>query len=78
VISIGVRLGARGREVGEKLLRALIAEAGWRGLGLCLSVHSENPARRLCERLGFRIVEGSAVRNRRTGGISLEMIRECG
>ena len=43
-----------GQGVGEKLMRALIAEATSRGVGLCLSVRSENPARRLYERLGFR------------------------
>jgi ribosomal protein S18 acetylase RimI-like enzyme len=59
-------------------LHELITEANRRGLGLCLSVRSENPACQLYERLGLRIVEGSAVRNRRTGGISLEMILECG
>ncbi len=64
-ISIGVRPGARGQGIGEKLLRALIAEAGLRGLGLCLSVRSENPARRLYDRLGFRVVSGSAVRTAR-------------
>jgi ribosomal protein S18 acetylase RimI-like enzyme len=76
-ISIGVRPGARGQGVGEKLLRVLITEAGRRGLGLCLSVRSENPARRLYERLGFRVIEGSAMPNR-AGGISLGMIRDCG
>jgi hypothetical protein len=35
-------------------------------------VRSENPARRLYERLGFRDIPGSAVTNR-TGGISIGM-----
>jgi ribosomal protein S18 acetylase RimI-like enzyme len=73
-ISIGVRPDTRGQGIGEKLLRALIAEAGLRGLGLCLSVRSENSARRLYERLGFRVVAGSAVPNR-GGGMSLGMFR---
>ena len=63
---------ARGQGVGEKLMRALIGEAARRGLGLCLSVRSENPARRLYERLGFRDVPGSAVTNR-AGGLSFGM-----
>jgi GNAT superfamily N-acetyltransferase len=71
-VSIGVRPNARGRGVGEKLMRALIGEAARRGLGLNLSVRSENPARRLYERLGFRDIPGSAVTNR-AGGISSGM-----
>jgi ribosomal protein S18 acetylase RimI-like enzyme len=73
-ISIGVRPAARGQGIGEKLLHALIAEAGLRGLGLCLSVRSENPARRLYERLGFRVLAGSTGPNR-AGGVSLGMFR---
>jgi ribosomal protein S18 acetylase RimI-like enzyme len=73
-ITIGVRPGARGQGIGEKLLHALIAEAGLRGLGLCLSVRGENSARRLYERLGFRVVAGSAVPNR-AGGVSMGMFR---
>ena len=46
-VSIGVKPNARGQGVGEKLMRALIGEAARRGLGLNLSVRSENPARRL-------------------------------
>ena len=45
-VMIGVKPNARGQGVGEKLMRALIAEATRRGVGLCLSVRSENPARR--------------------------------
>jgi ribosomal protein S18 acetylase RimI-like enzyme len=73
-LSIAVKGHARGQGVGEKLLRALIAEATRRGLGLCLSVRDDNPpARRLYERLGFRVVTGSTVPNR-TGGLSIRMI----
>jgi ribosomal protein S18 acetylase RimI-like enzyme len=53
-------------------MRALIDEAGRRELGLCLSVRSENPARRLYERLGFRDIPGSAATNR-AGGMSIGM-----
>lgn len=72
-VSIGVRPNARGRGVGEKLMRVLIGDADRRGLGLCFSVRSENPARRLYERLGFRDIPGSAVTNR-AGGISIGMV----
>jgi ribosomal protein S18 acetylase RimI-like enzyme len=71
-LSIGVNPNMRGRGVGEKLMRALIAEAADRGLGLCLSVRSENPARRLYTRLGFRDIPGSASTGR-AGGISIGM-----
>jgi ribosomal protein S18 acetylase RimI-like enzyme len=54
-VSIGVLPEARGRGVGERLLRALITEAITRKLpALSLSVEPDNPARRLYERLGFR------------------------
>lgn len=72
-VSIGVRPNAPGRGVGEKLMRVLIGEADRRGLGLYLSVRSENPARRLYERLGFRDIPGSAVTNR-AGGLSIGMV----
>jgi ribosomal protein S18 acetylase RimI-like enzyme len=71
-VSIGVKPNARGQGVGEKLMHALIGEAARRGLGLCLSVRSENSARRLYVRLGFRDIPGSAVTNR-TGGKSIGM-----
>ena len=71
-VSIGVTPNARGRGVGEKLMRALIGEADRRGLGLNLSVRSGNPARRLYERLGFCDIPGSAVTNR-VGGLSIGM-----
>ena len=71
-VSIGVKPSARGQGVGENLMRALIGEAARRELGLCLGVRSENPARRLYERLGFRDIPGSAVTNR-AGGMSIGM-----
>src|SRR5262249_31747834 len=71
-VSIGVKPNARGQGIGETLMRALIGEAARRGLGLCLSVRSEKPARRLYERLGFRDIPGSGVTNR-AGGMSIGM-----
>ena len=71
-VSIGVKPNVRGQGVGEKLMRALIGEAARRGLGLCLSARSENPARRLYERVGFRDIPGSAATNR-AGGMSIGM-----
>ena len=75
-MSIGVKPNARGQGVGSKLMRALIGEAGRHGLGLCLSVRSENPARRLYERLGFRDIPGSAATIRASGmSIGMELRR---
>jgi len=72
-VSIGVSEAARGQGVGGRLLSALIADAARRGVGLCLNVRHDNPARRLYERIGFRLVPGSAVPNR-VGGTSFGMI----
>jgi ribosomal protein S18 acetylase RimI-like enzyme len=71
-VSIGVKPNVRGQDVGDKLMRALIGEAARCGLGLCLSVRSENLARRLYERLGFCDIAGSAATNR-AGGMSIGM-----
>jgi ribosomal protein S18 acetylase RimI-like enzyme len=72
-VTIGVSETARGQGVGGRLLSALIAEAARRGVGLCLNVRHDNPARRLYERIGFRLAPGSAVPNR-VGGTSFGMI----
>jgi len=72
-VTIGVTEAARGEGVGGRLLKALIAEAAQRGVGLRLDVRHDNPARRLYERIGFRLVPGSAVPNR-VGGTSFGMI----
>ena len=58
-ITIGVKPHVRGRGVGGMLLHALFAEAARRGVDLCLNVRHDNPARRLYERVGFRLVPGS-------------------
>lgn len=72
-VTIGVTEAARGQGVGGRLLKALIAEAARRGVGLCLNVRHDNPARRLYERVGFRLLPDSAVPNR-VGGTSFGMI----
>lgn len=56
-LSMGVVRAWRGRGVGSRLLDALIATAREQGLpALSLSVKSDNRARRLYERVGFRPV----------------------
>jgi ribosomal protein S18 acetylase RimI-like enzyme len=71
-VTIGVKPHLRGRGVGGMLLHALLAEAAQRGVGLCLNVRHDNPAQRLYERVGFRLVSGSGVPNR-VGGTSFGM-----
>jgi GNAT superfamily N-acetyltransferase len=72
-ISLAVRETMRGKGLGQSLLDALIEEAKRRGVGLCLNVRDSNPAVRLYERVGFRRVQGTEVRNR-VGGRSFGMI----
>ncbi len=72
-VSIGVADDSRGHGIGAMLLCALQEEAVRRNVGLCLNVRDANPAIRLYERIGFRRVHGSEVKNR-VGGYSFGMI----
>jgi ribosomal protein S18 acetylase RimI-like enzyme len=72
-MSIGVNANERGQGVGQMLIRALIAEADRRLLRLGLNVRHSNPALRLYQRMGFRIVPGMTVTNR-VGGLSSGML----
>ena len=72
-VTIGVKPYVRGQGVGGMLLHAVCAEAARRGVGLCLNVRHDNPARRLYERVGFRLAPGSGVPNR-VGGTSFGMV----
>jgi ribosomal protein S18 acetylase RimI-like enzyme len=57
-LGIGVRAAARGRGVGERLLRELLDHAASRGVArVSLSVEKDNPATRLYERVGFHAVD---------------------
>jgi ribosomal protein S18 acetylase RimI-like enzyme len=56
LIQIQLAPELQGRGVGERLIRELIAEARRAGASVSLHVLQANPARRLYERLGFRIV----------------------
>lgn len=77
-ISIGVLKWVRCLGIGKSLLEHLAKLARQRRLdGLCLNVRDSNPARRLYERAGYRLVDGAAVRNR-VGGMSLGMLLELG
>jgi RimJ/RimL family protein N-acetyltransferase len=56
-LGLAVQADFRRQGLGERLLRALLGEAGRAGIGrLSLSVEFENPAQRLYRRVGFRSV----------------------
>jgi ribosomal protein S18 acetylase RimI-like enzyme len=56
LIQIQLAPELQGQGVGERLIRELIGEARRAGASVSLHVLHANPARRLYERLGFRIV----------------------
>ena len=53
IVDVALLPEFRGRGIGERLLRELIAEAEASGRSLTIHVEQGNPARRLYERLGF-------------------------
>jgi ribosomal protein S18 acetylase RimI-like enzyme len=53
IMDIALAPAFRGRGIGTRLLRTLVAEAGDSGRRLSIHVEQNNPARRLYERLGF-------------------------
>jgi len=54
----------RGRGIGRTLMEELLAEAKAAGLPVGLHVEATNAAKRLYERLGFRVVEDVGVYER--------------
>jgi GNAT superfamily N-acetyltransferase len=62
----------RGRGLGERMLRALLDAAADRFDAVSLSVRADNPALRLYERTGFRVV-GDPIGGDRPEGASLTM-----
>jgi GNAT superfamily N-acetyltransferase len=72
-LAIAVVPSLRGTGLGGQLLQAVLGEAKVLFPAVCLSVRPDNPARRLYERLGFRLVPGGELPNR-AGGTSLTMV----
>jgi ribosomal protein S18 acetylase RimI-like enzyme len=56
IMDIALAPAFRGRGIGTGLLRSLIAEAQESERKLSIHVEMNNPARTLCERLGFQAV----------------------
>jgi len=61
IIDVALLPAQRGRGIGSILLRNFLAEADAAGLAVTLHVQTQNPARRLYERLGFRRREAGPV-----------------
>ncbi|WP_413205114.1 N-acetyltransferase family protein [Rhodospirillum sp. A1_3_36] len=74
-LALAVRAEARGIGLGEGLVRAQLAMGLERHppvTGQCLNVRATNAARRIYERVGFRVVPGAEIPNL-GGGTSLVM-----
>lgn len=64
VIDISLLPEHRGKGYGGALMQDLIDEAGSAGRTLSIHVEKNNPARRLYDRLGFRVVDENGVYDR--------------
>lgn len=61
LMEITVQAAARNLGIGTCMIRALQDEARRRGVALTLHVEPANPAQRMYQRLGFRLVENRGV-----------------
>lgn len=61
IVDIAFMPEQRGRGCGTALISDLIEEAAWAGKQLSIHIERMNPALRLYERLGFRLVEDKGV-----------------
>ena len=57
IVDLAILPGFRGKGIGSALLAGLIEEGSASGRALSLHVETQNPARRLYERHGFRLAE---------------------
>jgi ribosomal protein S18 acetylase RimI-like enzyme len=72
-LAIGILGGHRGQGVGSLLMSLLLAQVQEKYPAISLSVRAENPAVRLYERFGFKLVPGSHITNR-VGTVSQTMV----
>ena len=61
LMDIALQAAERNRGIGTLLVGALQVEASRRGVDLTLHVEPANPAQRLYQRLGFRLIENRGV-----------------
>lgn len=61
LMDIGLLPPWRGRGIGTRLVEALLRLAAAEGCGVTLHVEPDNPARRLYDRFGFRLIENRGV-----------------
>ena len=61
VIDISLLPASRGQGIGGAILRDVLDQASRAGKGVSIHVEKFNPARRLYDRLGFRLVEDQGV-----------------
>jgi len=61
VVDIALLTTARGQGVGGDIMQDILNEAKSAGLQVCIHVEHTNPARRLYDRLGFRLVAHGEV-----------------
>lgn len=61
VVDMALLESERGQGVGSRLLQAILDEAGAAGVPVRMHVERFNPARRLYERIGFRVEEAGEV-----------------
>ena len=63
VVDIALLTAARGQGIGGRLMQNILDEAAQAGLMVRIHVERSNPARRLYDRLGFRLEEQGEVYN---------------
>lgn len=61
VVDIALLPAEQGRGVGGRIMQEILDEAGAAGLHVRIHVERSNPARRLYERLGFKLVDSGEV-----------------
>lgn len=61
VLDISLLSAHRGQGIGAQLMATILGEARETGRNVELHVETHNPARRLYERLGFRVVEDRGI-----------------